>query len=86
MGVLPFDETLFDVLVCPLSRAPLKFVDGWLVSTDAASRRRYPVEDGLPILLPEEAEVLDEDAWRAAMAADGPVSADGAGNRPGEPA
>ena len=48
---------------------------GWhsrQVSTDAATRRRYPVSgDGIPIMLIDESEVLPEDRWRAIMDACG---------------
>ncbi len=70
---LPFDQDLFDLLVCPQARTPLKFTGGRLVSTDAATRRSYRVDDGIPVMLLEESQELDEQTWRAAMAADGPV-------------
>ncbi len=67
------DEFLLGLLACPESRAPLVLVeDGeatWLVSTDAATRRRYAVRDGIPILLIDESEQLDEETWRAQVAA-----------------
>jgi uncharacterized protein YbaR (Trm112 family) len=50
--------------VCPISHAPLREVDGWLVSTDSETRRRYPIRDGIPIMLVDESEELDEDAWQ----------------------
>ena len=73
MSAPPFDQDLFDLLVCPDARSPLKWVDGRLVSTDAATRRAYRVEDGIPVMLVEESTVLDQAAWTAAMAGDGPV-------------
>lgn len=71
----PFDRDLFDLLVDPESRAPLKWVEGRLVATDALSRRAYKVVDGMPVMLVEESEVLAEGEWRRLMAADGPVGA-----------
>jgi uncharacterized protein YbaR (Trm112 family) len=70
---LPFDQDLFDLLVCPEARVPLKFTGGRLVSTDARTRRSYRVDDGIPVMLMEESKVLDEATWQAAMASDGPV-------------
>jgi uncharacterized protein len=70
---LPFDQDLFDLLVCPEARMPLKFVDGKLVSTDPATRRAYRVDDGIPVMLIEESQALDQGAWQALMAQAGPV-------------
>ena len=74
---VPFDQDLFDLLVCPEARVPLKFVGGALVSTDAASRRRYRLdrEGGFPVMLIEESEVLPADEWRRLMDQPGPVGA-----------
>ncbi|MDK2970987.1 MAG: hypothetical protein PWP23_742 [Candidatus Sumerlaeota bacterium] len=50
---------LLKILVCPDSKAPLLLTkDGKLVSTDAKTRRLYRVEDGIPICLIDESEVL----------------------------
>jgi uncharacterized protein len=75
LSKLSFDQDLFDLLVCPEARVPLKLCNGRLVSTDAKTRRSYRVEDGIPVMLMEESSVLDEAAWRTAMAGDGPVGA-----------
>ena len=63
----PLDAELMQILVCPESHAPLKQVDDWLYSTDEATRRRYPVRDGIPIMLIDESEVVDEDNFRKVM-------------------
>lgn len=63
------DPRLMEILVCPLSHAPLVEVDGWLVSTDPETRRRYPIQDGIPVMLEDEAETMPEDEWRAALSA-----------------
>jgi len=73
---MPIDEDLLEILACPESRAPLVAFDdaagSWLVSTDAATRRRYRIsEDGIPILLVDESEVLSEERWREIMQACG---------------
>jgi uncharacterized protein len=54
------DPELLKIMVCPQSHAPLVQVGDWLCSTDPATRRRYPIRDGLPIMLIEESEVMDE--------------------------
>lgn len=71
---MSIDPEFLAILVCPESKKPLVEVDGALVSTDAATRRRYRVEEGIPQLLVEESEQLDEAAWKAAMEAAGQAS------------
>jgi uncharacterized protein len=55
------DPLLLEVLVCPQSRGPLTYVKakGELVSPQA--RLAYPVRDGVPILLTDEARELEPD-------------------------
>lgn len=64
---MPIDPELLEILVCPLSRAPLVPDGETLVSTDAATRRRYRIDDGIPVMLVDESEELDEATWRAIM-------------------
>ncbi len=54
------DPRLLEVLICPLTRGPLDYDRdrGELVSRNA--RLAYPVRDGVPIMLVEEARALDE--------------------------
>jgi uncharacterized protein YbaR (Trm112 family) len=54
------DPRLLEVLVGPVTRAPL-FYDrarGELISN--AAKLAYPIRDGVPIMLPEEARSLEE--------------------------
>jgi uncharacterized protein YbaR (Trm112 family) len=62
------DPDMLEIMVCPQSRAPLVLVGDWLYSTDAATRRRYPIRDGIPIMLIDESEVVAEDEFRRVMA------------------
>jgi uncharacterized protein YbaR (Trm112 family) len=67
--MLSFDPAeLLPILCCPVSRRPLR-LDGedWLVSTDADTRLRFPIQDGIPVLLEEEAETLSPEAWKEVM-------------------
>lgn len=57
-GQADLHPQLLEKLACPLSRAPLVEVGGWLYSTDRDTRRRYPIVDGLPVLLVEQAETV----------------------------
>jgi uncharacterized protein len=54
------DPRLLEVLVCPVTRTPLVYdrARGELISK--AARLAYPVRDGVPVMLPEEARPLAE--------------------------
>ncbi len=54
------DPKLLEILVCPLTKGPLEFdrVSRELISKKAGLA--YPVRDGIPIMLPDEARRLDE--------------------------
>jgi len=49
-----------DLLVCPVSRGPLRYDQeaGELISDQAGLA--YPVRDGIPVMLENEARALDE--------------------------
>jgi hypothetical protein len=49
------DPRLLEILVCPVTHGPLEYdrVAGELISRKASLA--YPVRDGVPIMLPEEA-------------------------------
>lgn len=64
---MPISEKLLEILACPLSKAPVVVDGDWIVSTDAQTRRRYPIKDEIPVMLVEESEEMSEDEWRAAM-------------------
>ncbi len=51
---MPIDSALLRVLACPVDHADLREDGEQLVCT--ACGRRYPVRDGIPVLLVEEAE------------------------------
>ena len=63
------DKQLLEIMVCPVSRAPLVQVGDWLYSTDRQTRRRYPIRDGIPVMLVDESEVVDLEDFDRAMGA-----------------
>jgi len=65
--VVELERELLSILVCPESHAPLVQVGDWLYSTDAATRKRYPIRDGIPIMLIDEAETVDEEEWKRTL-------------------
>ena len=64
---MSIDKELFEILVCPLSKAPLVKDGDTLVSTDKKTRRRYKIVDKIPNMLIEDAEELDTDTWTEIM-------------------
>jgi hypothetical protein len=54
------DPKLLEILVCPITKATLHYdrERGELISEPA--RLAYPIRDGIPIMLPEEARSLDD--------------------------
>ena len=72
---LPFSADLFDLLVCPEARLPLKLVENRLISTCPKTRRAYRIDDGIPVMLIEESLVLDLAEWQRLIALPGPVGA-----------
>ena len=57
---VPVDPRLLEILVCPITKGTLEYdrTANELISRSA--RRAYPIRDGIPIMLPDEARVLDE--------------------------
>lgn len=54
------DPKLLEILVCPLSKAPLTYNKDAQELICTASQLAYPVRDGIPIMLPEEARKLED--------------------------
>ncbi len=57
------DMQLLDILVCPVTKGPLKFdkEKQELVSTSA--RLAYPIRDGIPVMLEDEARTISEEEY-----------------------
>lgn len=64
---MPISEQLLEILACPQTHAPIVKDGDWIVSTDAATRRRYPIKDEIPVMLIEESEETPEAEWREIM-------------------
>jgi uncharacterized protein YbaR (Trm112 family) len=57
------DDKLLSILVCPADRGPLLYVDNVLYNQRL--RRAYRIDDGIPVLLIDEAtDVSDEEHER----------------------
>lgn len=55
------DKKLLQILVCPVTKAPLDYDETAQELVCKASGLAYPVRDGIPVLLAEEARVLTAD-------------------------
>jgi uncharacterized protein YbaR (Trm112 family) len=54
------DPRLLEVLVCPLTKGPLVYDREAQELISKSARLAYPVRDGVPVMLPEEARPLGE--------------------------
>ena len=54
------DPRLLEILVCPLTKATLQYDAGRQELVSRQARLAYPIRDGIPIMLPEEARPLEE--------------------------
>ena len=55
------DPRLLDVLVCPLTRSALHYDRAQQELISQQARKAFPVRDGVPIMLVEEARDLNDD-------------------------
>jgi len=67
-------KELLDILCCPETKADLVLDGGSLISTDKNTRRKYRIENDIPIMLIEESEQLDVETWQQIMKTHGKPS------------
>jgi uncharacterized protein len=53
------DPKLLEILVCPLTKGPLEFDSGRQELISRSAKLAYPIRDGIPIMLPEEARKIE---------------------------
>ena len=53
------DPKLLEILVCPLTKSRLEYDVEKQELVSRAAKLAYPIRDGIPIMLPEEARKLD---------------------------
>ena len=58
-------DQMLQKLRCPVSKQPLVSHQQTLVSLDPATRLSYPIQDGIPVLLAEEAVKLSREQWQS---------------------
>jgi uncharacterized protein len=52
------DSRLLDILACPICKSPLKYDKSGEQLICRADRLAFPVRDGIPVMLEEEAKQL----------------------------
>ena len=68
----PLDPTLLEILVCPADRGPLTLIGDVLYNPRL--RRAYRIDDGIPVLLVDEATDVGDEEHRRLIAASGGAS------------
>jgi uncharacterized protein len=53
------DPKLLEILVCPLTKSTLEYDADKQELISRAAKLAYPIRDGIPIMLPEEARKLE---------------------------
>ena len=53
------DPRLLEILVCPLTKGPLEYDAEKQELISRSAKLAYPIRDGIPIMLPEEARTIE---------------------------
>ena len=53
------DPKLLEILVCPLTKAPLEYDDAKQELISRQAKLAFPIREGIPIMLMDEARKLD---------------------------
>lgn len=56
------DAKLLEILVCPLTKGPLRYDSEQQELISERAGLAYPIRDGIPIMLPDEARPLDTES------------------------
>ncbi|MEZ5446957.1 MAG: Trm112 family protein [Gammaproteobacteria bacterium] len=57
------DKRLLDILVCPVTKGPLIYDKERQELISKAARLAYPIRDGIPVMLEEEARPLTDEEY-----------------------
>jgi uncharacterized protein YbaR (Trm112 family) len=60
-GSSEIDPKLLEILVCPLTKGPLRYDRDAQELISEEARLAYPIRDGIPIMLVDEARPLRDD-------------------------
>ncbi len=59
------DPKLLEILVCPLTKGPLQYDADKQELVSQQANLAYPIRDGIPIMLVEEARAINDDVSKA---------------------
>jgi hypothetical protein len=59
------DPKLLELLVCPVTKAQLAYDAAKQELISKSARLAYPIRDGIPIMLPDEARELSDDELKS---------------------
>ncbi len=57
------DLQLLDILVCPVTKGPLKYDKDAQELVSTSARLAYPIRDGIPVMLEDEARTISDDEY-----------------------
>lgn len=55
------DKRLLDILVCPVTKGPLIYDRQREELVSKSARLAYPIRDGVPVMLEDEARILSDE-------------------------
>jgi uncharacterized protein len=53
------DRDLIRIIACPIDKGSLIYFEDEMALYNPRLRRRYPIRDGVPVMLAPQAEILD---------------------------
>ena len=64
---MPLDQILLDILACPEDKGPLYYLEVEEFLYNPRLQRRYRIQDDIPIMLTDEAELVDQSEHNRVM-------------------
>ncbi len=68
---MALDQRLLDILVCPDDKGDLRYFEAESILYNPRLHRAYPITDGIPVLLIDEARTVDDAEHERLMGATG---------------
>ena len=62
-ALINVDKKLLDILVCPVTKGPLIYDRDKQELISRSARLAYPIRDGIPVMLEEEARRISEEEY-----------------------